>query len=95
MSQITEEFKEKIDALSCEQLSGVIAILGVKACDVSTAYDIAEVLDVNPRLRNPDPIIFDKKISRIARTVNEDKFQYAKYIFYKKGCINEATKREL
>jgi len=40
MSQITEEFKEKIETLSCDQLAGVLAILGNSYNYSSTVSEI-------------------------------------------------------
>ena len=91
MSQITEEFKEKIEALSCDQLAGVLAILGNSYNYSSTVYDIADVLDANPRLNNPDPIVFDKEPSKLTRTITGDKFLHVKHVFYRK-CLDAETK---
>ncbi len=82
MARVTKEREQKIRAMSCDELTLFMVEKAHNHLAAKVAYDIAEVIDEN-NLHNPDPIVFDKRVSRNVMLDDSAEYHLALEVFDK------------
>lgn len=82
---ISEEERKEIKAMGCRELVGVMVESAHDHNSARRAYDISDVIEEN-NLDNPDPVVFNKEVSR--KVLQEEGSRYHTALqAYRRKCM--------